>query len=68
VLEDQGAVLLVEMLIKAQTRSRTPEHTGERCLPQFQRIAPQSSPLRLDQVEGIEEDIRVMAPVFRERG
>jgi hypothetical protein len=31
-------------------------------LPHFERVAPQIIAVELDQVEGIEEDIRVMVP------
>jgi hypothetical protein len=56
----ERAVLRVEMLVEPQARRRAREHAGERRLAHRQRVAPQ---VQFDQVEGVEEHVRVMVPV-----
>ena len=62
--EDSLAVIALEMLVEANARACSPgQDRRERGLAHFQRLAAQVVAVQLDQVEGVEEDARVMAPL-----
>ena len=54
-MEDERAILLIEVLVEAQPWLDTQEHALKRCLPLGQRIAPHVIPIKLDQIERVEE-------------
>ena len=51
------------MLVEAQAKASFGQHTSKRGLAHFQRITPQVVAVQLDQVEGVEEGVTVMASV-----
>jgi hypothetical protein len=59
VREHERAVRLVEVLVEAQARRGTREEARERGLSHRERVAPQVGAVQLDQVERIEEHLRV---------
>jgi len=61
--EHKRAILLIEVLVEAQPRCRAGEQAGERRLAHSERITPQVVTVQLDQVEGVEEDGRVMLAI-----
>ena len=61
--EHERAILLVEVLVEVQARRRAREQARERRLAHHERLAPKIIAIEFDQVEGIEEHRRVMAPV-----
>jgi len=61
--EHKRAILLVHVFIEAQPRPRTREQAGERRLTHSERVTPQVVTVQLDQVEGVEEDARVMLAI-----
>ena len=63
VRKHEWAILVVEVLVEAQPRCRTPEQARERRLAHCERVAPQIVAVEFDQVEGIEEHARVVTPI-----
>jgi len=63
VRKHERAILVVEVLVEAQPRCRTPEQARERRLAHCERVAPQIVAVEFDQVEGIEEHARVVTPI-----
>jgi hypothetical protein len=61
--EHQRPVFFGQVLIVSQSRRRTCDQTGQHGLANRVRVAPQVVALKLDQVEGVEEHARVVAPV-----
>src|SRR4030088_2367523 len=61
-MENEGAILLIEVLVEAQPWLDTQEHALKRCLPLGQRFAPHVGPVELDQVEGPHEHAVVAVP------
>jgi hypothetical protein len=52
-LEDQRAILLIEVLIEPQAKRCSRQHVNQRCLAHGERITPKIVAVELDQVEGI---------------
>src|SRR6516164_5741752 len=63
VLEDERPVVLVEVLVEAQARRRARKQAGQCRLAHGERITAQVVTVELDQVEGVEEDARVMVSI-----
>jgi hypothetical protein len=61
-MEDEGAIFLVQVLVKPQPRRGTRERALEQRLPLDQRFAPRVGPVELDQVEGPHEHGLVTVP------
>jgi hypothetical protein len=61
-LEDQRAVLLIEVLVEAQPRLGTREGALKQRLPLDQRFAAHVDPVELDQIEGPHEHALVAVP------
>src|SRR6516162_8650612 len=61
--EHKRAILLIEVLVEAQPRCRAGKQAGERRLTHSKRVTPQVVTVQLDQVEGVEEDARVMLAI-----
>src|SRR6516162_3223168 len=61
--EHKRAILLIEVLVEAQPRCRAREQAGERRLAHRERLPPQVIAVQLNQIEGIEEHVRIMPPV-----
>jgi hypothetical protein len=61
-MEDDSSVLL-EVLIKPQTRCRTREHLGEQCFAHGERIAPQIITVQPDQIEGVQENAIIVVSI-----
>ena len=51
------------MLVEAQAKASFGQHTSKRGLADLKRIAAQVVAVQLDQVEGVEEGVTVMASV-----
>jgi hypothetical protein len=51
------------MLVEAQAKASFGQHTSKRGLAHFQRITPHVVAVQLNQVEGVEEGVTVMASV-----
>jgi hypothetical protein len=51
------------LLGKAQARRRTRQQARQRCFAHCQRVAPHVFPVELDQVEAVQEDASVVAPI-----
>jgi hypothetical protein len=62
-LKTSGPFLLVEVLVEARARRRTPEQARERRLAHRERVAPKIAAIELHQVERVEEDARVVTLV-----
>jgi hypothetical protein len=62
-MEDERAILLIEVLVEAQPWLCTREHALKRGLPLGQRFAPHVGPVELDQVEGPHVHVCVVVPV-----
>jgi hypothetical protein len=62
-MEDEGPVFLVQVLVEPDSRRGTSQNTNELCLPLPEGIAPQVDAVKLDQVEGPHEHAGIVAPV-----
>ena len=62
-LEDERPVGVIHVLVETEPRRDTGEQAGERSLAHRERFAPQVLAVKLDQVEGVEEDARVVVPI-----
>ena len=60
--EDSGTVL-AKVLIETQLGRCSRKQAYQCCLADVQRLASEIIPVELDQVEGIEEHVRVVAPI-----
>jgi hypothetical protein len=63
VLENERPVLVVKMLVKADTRCRTRHYPFKRGLAHGKRIAPQIIAVQLDQIERPHEHVAIVAAV-----
>jgi hypothetical protein len=61
--EHKRAILLIEVHVEAQPRCRAGEQAGERRPTHSERVTAQVVTVQLDQVEGVEEDARVMLAI-----
>ena len=61
--EDEGAVLLVEVLVVSQAGSRARQQALKPGLAHPEWISPKIVAVKLDQVEGIEENLIIVPPV-----
>src|ERR1700730_14810372 len=61
-MEDEGAIFLVQVLVQPQSRRGTRERALKQRLPPGQRFAPRVGPVELDQVEGPHEHVLVTVP------
>jgi hypothetical protein len=61
--EHERTILVVEVLAQPQPRRGAPKQAGERSLAHCERFAAKIVAVKLDQVEGIEEDARVVPPI-----
>ena len=61
-MEDEGAIFLVQVLVNPQPRRGTRERALEQRLPLDQRFAPHVGPVELDQIEGPHEHALVAVP------
>ena len=61
--EDERAVLLVEVLVEAKPRRRAREQAGKRRLAYHERISAHVLAVKLDQIEGIDEDAFIVVPI-----
>ena len=62
-LKHERAVRLFHELIEPEAGSRAGEYAGERCLAHLERVTPQVIAIKLDQVEGKQKHVLVMAPI-----
>jgi hypothetical protein len=62
-LEDEWAVVVVELLVKPQAGPSAHNQAGHRRFAQGKRIAAKIGAVQLDQVEDPEEDVVAMTPV-----
>jgi hypothetical protein len=62
-LENERPVLVVKMLVKADTRRRSRQYAFKCGLTHRKRIAPHVIPVKLDHVERPHEHVCVMPPV-----
>jgi len=62
-MEDEGAVFLVQVLIEPYARLRSRQYALKGSLAHGKRIAPQVVTVEFDQVEGPHEHVRVMTAV-----
>src|SRR5262249_50498342 len=60
---EDGRAVALDMLVEAQAKASFGQHTSKRGLAHFQRVTPQVVAIQLDQVEGVEEGVTVMASV-----
>jgi hypothetical protein len=61
-MEDEGAIFLVQVLIKPQSKRGAPQKISELCLARGERIAPHVGPVEFDQIEGPHEHVLVAVP------
>jgi hypothetical protein len=61
--EHDLAVVVLDVIVEANAVASLGQHAGESRLAHLKRLAPQVVTFKLDQVEGIQEDVRVVAPV-----
>jgi hypothetical protein len=61
--EDGLAIVAFEMLIEADAGTGLGQNGDERGLAHFKRVAAQVVAVQLDQVKGVHENRRVVAPV-----
>jgi hypothetical protein len=61
-MEDEGAIFLVQVLVKPHSLAGTPERALKQRLPLDQRFTPHVGPVKLDQVEGPHEHVLVSVP------
>jgi hypothetical protein len=61
--EHHFAVLMLKVLIQPQARTGLGQDGGERGLPHLKRVAAEVVAVQFDQVEGVQEDAGVIAPV-----
>ena len=55
------AFLVRQVLVEAQARPALTQDARERRLPRLDRLAPQIRAVELEQVEGVEEGVRLVA-------
>jgi len=60
---EDGRAVAFHVLVEAQTKASFGQHTSKRGLAHFQRITPYVVAIQLDQVEGVEKGVTVMASV-----
>jgi ABC-type uncharacterized transport system substrate-binding protein len=63
VLEHDGAVMVIDVIIQPQPRSGTRQHGGERGLAALQRLAAQIVTVQLQHIERIEEHRGIVVPI-----
>jgi hypothetical protein len=63
VTEHHLTVIVLKVLIQLQARTGLGQDGGERRLAHLKRVAAEIVAVQLDQVEGVEEDGRVVPPV-----
>jgi hypothetical protein len=61
-MEDEGAIFLVQVLVKPQPRRGTTQNMSELCLALPERIVSQIDAVNLDQVKGPQEHAVVSIP------
>ena len=67
VLEHNGALRVLQVLVQTHPRSALAQDAGERRLAHFDRLAPQVCAVQLqEEVEGIEEGLRLVPPVAKQ--
>jgi len=60
---EHGRAVAFHVLVEAQAKASFGQHTSKRGLAHFQRITPQVVAVQLDQVESVEEGVRLLMSI-----